>query len=48
MQNPASTPLACTKPGLMKRGTNVLYCDGHAEYKPAIDAALQKLIQAAK
>jgi prepilin-type processing-associated H-X9-DG protein len=47
VQNPASTPMACTKPGLMKQGTNVVYCDGHVQHKPFIDEELKKLIRAA-
>jgi len=44
IQNPSTTPAACTKPGLLKQGVNVLYCDGHVESKPVVDAALQALI----
>jgi prepilin-type processing-associated H-X9-DG protein len=48
IQNPSQTPMACTKPGLLKRGVNVAFCDGHVEGRPFIDDELKKLIQAAE
>jgi len=47
IKKPTSTPFACTKPGLLKQGVNVAYCDGHVEFRPMIDGELKKLIQAA-
>ncbi len=48
IQNPHAVPAACTKPGLLKQGVNVLYCDGHVEHKPFVDAELQAIIDGAK
>ena len=47
IQKPSETPLACTKPGLLKEGVNVLYCDGHAEWSRVVGGELRKLIDAA-
>jgi prepilin-type processing-associated H-X9-DG protein len=48
IQNPSATPGVCTKPGLLKQGVNVLFCDGHVERRLVIDPALQALIDGAK
>ena len=47
IQKPTQTPLACTKPGLLKEGVNVLYCDGHAAWSRVVEGDLKKLIEAA-
>ena len=47
IKDPSATPVACTKPGLLKQGVNVLYCDGHAAHQPAIGEDLATLIRAA-
>lgn len=48
IQNPSQTPAACTKPGLLPRGVNVLYCDGHVATSMVVDAGLKALIDAAQ
>lgn len=48
IQNPSQTPAACTKPGLLPRGVNVLYCDGHVTRSMVVDAGLKALIDAAQ
>ncbi|MBT7299542.1 MAG: hypothetical protein HN849_08520, partial [Victivallales bacterium] len=47
IQKPSLTPLACTKPGLLAEGVNVLYCDGHAARSRVVKDDLKKLIDAA-
>lgn len=48
MQDAHTVPAACTKPGLLKQGVNVLYADGHVESKLVIDDELQVLIDGAR
>ena len=44
----SSTPILCTKPGLLPQGVNVAYADGHVERKKLIDPELQTLIDTQK
>ncbi len=43
-QYPSTTPILCTKPGILPMGVNVAYADGHVERKDIIDPELQSLI----
>jgi prepilin-type processing-associated H-X9-DG protein len=47
VKNPSQTPMACTKPGMLKQGVNVAFCDGHVEMKAVLDEELKTLIRAA-
>jgi len=47
MARPSSFPLACTKPGLLKKGhINVLYGDGHVAGHEQVPENVKKLIEA--
>jgi prepilin-type processing-associated H-X9-DG protein len=42
--NVSTTPILCTRPGLLAQGVNVAYADGHVERRTVIDPELQTLI----
>ena len=44
LRHPATTPILCTKPGILPKGVGVAYADGHVERKDRIDPELQALI----